>query len=321
MRLQKKERTGNELQGGAGARPFRLDGGGLKARIARVQSLFLLTLAALKAGLRRVEPLGLLFDSWEAYGRDEMGMLAAALAYYLLLSLFPLLLLLISIATPFLASERVVQETVRFAENYFPAAGVELRTILEQVLNARGPATIFAAFGLLWSASGVFDIIQRGLSRAWHDSQSRPVWRQRLVSIAAVMGIGLLFGVSFTASAFLRTGLRLRLQIGGASIEVVGLAISVALNFVLFSIVYMFLPFEHVAFRQVWGGALLVSVLWESAKIIFVVYLLNFARLSLVYGSVGAIIALLLWGYITASILFFGAEMSAVYSSDKPKEA
>jgi membrane protein len=275
---------------------------------------------ALNARVRLVPAVGLLINALEAYGRDEMGMLAAALAYYLLLSLFPLLLLLIAIATPFLASEEVVRETVRFATNYFPAASSELRTILEQVINARGPATLLAALGLLWSASGAFDLIQRGLSRAWHISRPRPLWRQRFVSLVTVLGIGLLFGVSFTISAFFRTGISLRLQFGSGSIELIGLALTVALNFVLFSIVYKVLPFGHVTFRQVWGGALLASVLWEIAKIVFVLYLLNFARLSLVYGSVGAVIALLLWGYITATILLFGAEMAAVYSRDKLKE-
>lgn len=239
-------------------------------------------------------------------------MLAAALAYYLLLALFPLLLLLIAIATPFLTSEDVVRETIRFATNYFPAAGRELRTILEQVVNARGPVTLLAALGLLWSASGVFDLIQRGLNRAWHISQRRPLWRERLVSIVTVVAVGVLFGISFATSALVRSGVRLRFQIGGESIEIVGVILTTLLNFALFSIIYKVFPLSQVKFRQVWRGSLLASVLWEIAKIVFVIYLLNFARLSLVYGSIGAVIALLLWGYITATILLFGAEVGAV---------
>jgi membrane protein len=282
--------------------------------LARSQVLYLQISADLATRARRSSALALLLDAWQAYSSDEMGMLAAAFAYYLLLSLFPLLLLLIAIATPFLTSEQVVRETVRFATNYFPAAGNELRRILEQVVNARGPVTLLAVLGLLWSASGVFDLIQRGLNRAWHVSQPRPLWRQRLVSLVTVLGVGFLFGVSFAISAFVRSGFRLPLRIGGASIEIVGLILTTALNFILFSILYKVFPFSRVTYGQVWRGALLASILWELAKILFVVYLLNFARLGLVYGSVGAIIALLLWGYITAAILLFGAEVAAVNS-------
>ena len=278
----------------------------------RTQSLFHRIGADLKRLARRWAAIALLIDAAEAYSHDEMGMLAAALAYYLLLALFPLLLLLIAIATPFLTSEDVVRETIRFATNYFPAAGRELRTILEQVVNARGPVTLLAALGLLWSASGVFDLIQRGLNRAWHISQRRPLWRERLVSIVTVVAVGVLFGISFATSALVRSGVRLRFQIGGESIEIVGVILTTLLNFALFSIIYKVFPLSQVKFRQVWRGSLLASVLWEIAKIVFVIYLLNFARLSLVYGSIGAVIALLLWGYITATILLFGAEVGAV---------
>jgi membrane protein len=207
-----------------------------------------------------------------------------------------------------------VRETARFATNYFPAAGGELRRVLEQVVNARGPVTLFAVLGLLWSASGVFDLVQRGLNRAWHVTRPRPLWRQRLVSLMAVLGAGFLFGLSVATSAFVRSDLRLRVQIGGVSFEIVGLIVAIALNFVLFSIVYKVFPFSRVTYRQVWIGAVLASILWELAKISFVFYLLNFARFNLVYGSVGAVIALLVWGYITATILFFGAEIVAVHS-------
>lgn len=289
-------------------------------RFARVRQTYVELGARLRSHAGRVAGFGLLLDTWEAYNRDQMGMLAAALAYYLLLALFPLLLLLIAIATPFLASDQVVRETVRFATNYFPGAERELRTVLEQVVAARGPVTAIAALGLLWSASGVFDLVQRGLNLAWRVAQPRPLWRQRLVSLVTVLGMGILFGMSFATSALVHSGIRFRFQIAGVSIEVVGLVLTIFLNFVLFAIIYKAFPFARVTYRQVWAGALLASILWEVAKVLFVYYLLNFARLSLIYGSVGAVIVLLLWGFITATILLFGAEMSAVSARRNAKQ-
>ncbi len=288
--------------------------------VVRGQRTFLRASADLSTRVRHVPAFALLLDAWQSYRRDEMSLLAAALAYYLLLALFPLLLLLIAVASPFLNDEQVIREAVRFAANYFPGAAAELRNILQQVVSARGPVTLFAALGLLWSASGVFDLVQRGLNRAWRVTQPRPVWRQRLVSLATVLGVGLLFDLSFLTSALVRSGIRFRFQIGGLSIEVVGLILTTFLNFALFAIIYKAFPFARVTYRQVWGSALLSSILWEMAKIVFVLYLLNFARLSLVYGSVGAVIALLVWGYITATILLFGAELSAVNARNNTKQ-
>lgn len=286
----------------------------MSALIARSQSLYHRITAGLGLKARRFPAFDLLLDTWQAYSRHEMGSLAAALAYYLLLALFPLLLLLIAIATPFLSSEQVLRETIRFASNYFPTGEAELRRVLEQVVSARGPVSFVAALGLLWSASGVFDLVQKGLNRAWHVTQPRPLWRQRLLSLATVLAVGSLFGLSFATSAFLRSGLRFRFQIGGASVELLSLFLTLPLSFLLFSTVFKVFPFRKVTFDQVWGGALLASLLWELAKILFVVYLLNFARLNLIYGSVGAVIGLLLWGYITATILLFCAEMAAVHT-------
>ncbi len=281
------------------------------------QNLFLQSSANLSRRARRSPILALLLDTWAAYRRDEMGTPAAALAYYLLLTLFPLMLLLIALASPFLDSEVVIRDAVRFVSNYLPTVAGELRTILREVVTARGPASLIALLGLLWSASGLFDLVQRGLNRAWQVAQPRPVWRQRLVSIVTVMVIGVLFGLSFVTSAVARAGVRYSIDFGNQRVEVLSVIFTLLLSLFLFAVIYKVFPFARVTWRQVWGSALLASVLWEAAKYIFVWYLLNFARLNLVYGSVGAIIALLVWGYITATILLLGAELSAVAAHQK----
>jgi membrane protein len=291
----------------------------MKGLIDRLFSMWVQAGARLSRLARRSWFLGLLLDAWQAYGRDEMATLAAALSYYLLLAIFPLLLFLIVAASPFISSEQVIREVGRFVGSYLPTVSGEIRSILHEVVTARGPVTIIAALGLMWSASGVFDVAQRGLNRAWGVSQPRPLWRQRLVSVAAVIGIGALFGLSFASSALARGGIYFRVDLGSTSVEVVSLLIATILSFFLFALIYKVFPFAQVAWRQVWGGALLAAVLWETAKYLFVWYLLNFARLSLIYGSVGAIIALLVWGYITATILLFGAELTALDARKKMK--
>lgn len=282
--------------------------------LSHTRAFYLQLGGALSTKARQVYLLALILDAIAAYGRDEMGVLASALAYYLLLSIFPLLILLISALTPFLANDIVVREAVRFSTGYFPASEREVRTILLQVIDARGPVTLFALIGLLWSSSGVFDLVQRGLNRAWHLPHQRPLWRRRSLSVVAVLVAGFLFASSIVLSGFVHSGARIVLQFGSAAVETVGLVVATGLNFVFFSVIYKVFPFGGVTYRQVWRGALIASILWEIAKVLFVVYLRNFARLSLVYGSIGAIIALLVWGYITSVILLFGAEITAIGS-------
>ncbi len=270
------------------------------------------TQSRLYTGVHRVPGLGWMLDAWIAYSQDQMGILAAALAYYLLLSLFPLLLLLIALASPFLASEAIIRQAARFVGSYLPTVGPEVGSVLHQALTVRGPATFIAGLGLLWSASGVFDVLQRGLDRAWRVPHPRPLWRQRLISVATVLILGVLFGLSFMTSALTRVGIHLRFNVGDTSVEVVGFGLTLLLNLLLFTFMYRFFPNRSIPWRQVWGPALLASILWEVAKYVFVWYLLNFAQLSLIYGSVGIILALLIWGYITATILLLGAELCAL---------
>ena len=279
---------------------------------ARFQDRFLQAGASLSRQARRIPGLALVLDAWAAYRRDEMGILAAALAYYLLLTLFPLLLLLIALASPFLSGQAIIRDTVRFVSAYLPTVDRELTFILRDVVNARGPVTVIAILGLLWSASGFFDLLQRGLNRAWSVKQLRPLWRTRLVSIAAVIVVGALFALSFVTSALTRAGVQYRVDFGNSRVEVVSTILTTLLSFCLFAVIYKVFPFVRIEWRQIWPSALLAAVLWEAGKYIFVWYLLNFARLNLVYGSVGAVIALMVWGYITATILLLGAELSAV---------
>ncbi len=285
--------------------------------VARVQNRITQVGSVVSLRVRRIPTGALFLDAWHAYSVDEMGTLAAALAYYFLLALFPLMLLLIAAASPFLESELVVGAVARFVSSYLPTVGPEIRQLLHQVLLARGPVTLIAAVGLFWSTSGVFDVVQRGMNRAWHVIQPRPLWKQRLISLGTVLGLAILFGSSFAFEALIRSGLRLRLAVGSISVEIVGVGLSSVLTFLLFAIVYKVFPYARVHWRQVWGSALIAAIFWEVAKYVFVWYLANFARLNLVYGSVGAVIALLTWGYITAAILLFGAEFAAIDARTK----
>jgi membrane protein len=258
--------------------------------------------------------IGALIETVRAYSEDRCSILAASLSYYTLLSIFPLMLFLLTVASTFIPIDRVVREISGFFSANLPSSTAMLRTSLEEIVRLRGATTLIAAVGFVWSASGVFDVIQLSINRAFRVQHPRPVWRQRLVSLMMVIGVSLLFGLS----VILTTGIRLAYQyrllerhsFWADALPILG---AIIVSTAVFGLLYRYIPYDPaIRWRDVWLGAVLAAALWEIAKLVFTWYMTSYALLNLVYGSVGTIIAIMLWGYITAAILMLGAEFTAV---------
>lgn len=275
------------------------------------------TVARWEKSLRRFSLLALLLDAGQAFSTDGMSFLSASLSYYALLALFPLLLLLIALASYFISETDALAAVLRVARDYLPGVETELQRVLRQVVDARGSATMIGLLTLLWSASGVFDVLQHALNRAWRVPEPRAFWLQRLVSIGVIAVLGLFFLASVIVSSFSETlVLALFGETVGAhqAIRWLGSIVGLAFAFIAFAILYKTFPNARVSWSVAWRGALVAAVLWQVAKFLYEFYLVYLARFNLVYGSVGAIIGLLLWGYISATIVLFCAELSAAMS-------
>jgi membrane protein len=270
------------------------------------------TVARWIASLRRFDVFSILLDTLGAFNADNMSLLAASLSYYALLALFPLLLLLIVSASPFLAQGEVLTTVLGYVEQTLPGASEEIDRVLRQVLDARGSATIIGVLALFWSASGLFDVVQTALDRAWRVPKRRAFWKQRLFSLGMLALLGSLFVASLIVSTITDEVIRAALALTQDYLSWLGRLVSWIMAFFAFTILYQFFPHAHVSRRTAFIGAFVAAVLWEIAKNAYGLYLIHFARFNLVYGSVGAVIGLLLWGYISATILLFGAELSAV---------
>lgn len=272
------------------------------------------TVARWSKSLRRFSVFALLLDTIDAFNANGLSMLAASLSYYSLLAIFPLLLLLISIAPLFISSEDAFEVVLELARQYVPGAEAALRGVLQQVIDERGSATVVGILALIWSASGVFDVLQVSFNRAWRVAQPRSFWLQRLFSIAVIGVMGVFFLAAVIASAFSESlvfgfygdwrGARELVTWGGS---VVGAFIA----FSAFTMLYKTFPHAQVRWKHALLGGLVAAVLWQSAKYLYELYLVHFARFSLIYGSVGAIIGLLLWGYISATIVLLGGQLAA----------
>ena len=244
--------------------------------------------------------------------KDDCFYLAAGIAYYSLFSIFPLLLALVAaLALPLGTAEARARVADAIAE-YFPISADIITRIIHRSIAFTGILGALGLLGLLWSALGLFSAIRRALNRVWAVQWDWRFVRRRLMELATMAGMGLLFVISIALS----TGLRLA-QVGAdpssaSSWLWLGLSnfFSLALVFITFLVAYLFLPHARMRWKKVWPGALLAALVYEGAKYLFLWYVLNLANYAEVYGPLAAVTVFLLWTYIAALIFLFGAELA-----------
>ena len=251
----------------------------------------------------------------------DTAIMASAIAYIALFSLFPVILLSISIASFSFGHEADQKIIIQQLEFIAPALGQLLGKNIDEIVRARGPVTGFALLSLIWSASTFFNTITHTLNGIWHIKQRRAAWRRRGKSILFVMlFVGpTLFLISFAGSVVVNISLWLPNQILPLGYGL-SLIIPTLLNLALFMVLYMMLPHSTATWREILPGAIGAGLLWEIAKKIFLSFVSTYISVTnLVYGTVAAIIAFLLWSYISSLIFIFGAHLSVSYWKLKHK--
>ena len=249
----------------------------------------------------------------------DCSLLAAGLAFYTILSLFPLLLGLTAIFGPLLEDTALQQQLIATVGNAFPgSADLVTRTFTEV---AGGQRTIGAVslVALIWSANQVFVAIRRALNRAWGVERTHPFIHRRLLEAAMMGSIVLLVLISWAGVALfsaIRPLLPPALAVPGSGpvAGAVTALTSFALSLGVFALLYRYVPKANVTWADVRLGALLAAILFEAGKYAFSWYLTGFARYSLIYGSLGTTIVFLMWTYLVALILLLGAELTAEYA-------
>lgn len=276
--------------------------------------------AALADLERRNFTLAVLLSAVRAFNRDHCTHLAAALAYYAFFSLFPLLLGLIALATIVLQSPDVQSRIIAAASQLLPGSSDLVQQNIQQILRTRGTVGVAAAIALLWSAKAIFGAITTSLNLIWGLPEKRPFWELTALQMALVFGAGFFLASSLALTAMLTFISTAPLPAVGWRLEntpfwtLVAAAPSLTLSAAAFLLLYRFLPSARFGFGDVWRGALVAGVLFEIAKGGYVLYTTQFANFPLVYGSLAAVIAFMLWAWISGAILLFGAEIAAEYT-------
>jgi membrane protein len=267
--------------------------------------------------------LRVLKDTVVQWMEDQPFQLAAALSYYTLFSLAPLLVIVISIAGFAFgrdAAQNRIVETIQSLVGRESAAAIQ--AIIQNASSKPDSGFLSTMLGLiilLVGAGGVVGQLQTSLNTIWGvtPKAGRDIWgfvRQRFISFGLVLGIGFLLLVSLAVSALL-TGLsRFIGDLFGASAFVAhAFDFVVSLIFVtaLFAMIYKILPDVNIEWRDVWIGAALTSFLFSIGKIIIGMYL-GSTGVTSPYGAAGSLITILLWVYYSSLIFFLGAEFTQV---------
>lgn len=266
--------------------------------------------------------LGVFERSHKSFLKHQGNANAAAVAYYTLFSVFPLTLLLIALGSFFLDPQQAQEAALAAVGAILPGAVDLVQTNLQQVLESRGTAGLIGIVGFIWAASGVFGSLSRAINQAWDVEHPRPAWAERALAAGMVLLIALLFALSLLSTTAFELVSRLSsVLLGesqqvspGATVNLLSRLLPYLFTALLFSILYGILPHTRVAWAEVLPAALMAGFAWEVAKIGFAFYLSTFAVYNLVYGSLGAVIGLLVWSYLSAVIILLGAEFSVQYA-------
>lgn len=268
--------------------------------------------------------ISLLRETFTEWNEDKASRLAAALAYYTVFSLAPMLIIAIAIAGAVFGEEAARGEIVTQIQGLVGRDGAKfIETAIEGASKPRAGtiASLISIAVLLFGASGLFAQLQDSLNTIW-EVQPKPgrgligILRDRFLSFTMVLGVGFLLLVSLVLSAGLSglvNFLGSLLPGIGALLQLANFVLSFAVTTLLFGLIYKVLPDVKIAWSDVWSGAIVTSLLFSIGRFALGLYLGN-SSFGSTYGAAGSVVIILVWVYYAAQILFFGAEFTQVYA-------
>jgi membrane protein len=267
--------------------------------------------------MKKMKSWELLKDIYVRFMNDDLLSIGAQASFFLLFSLFPFLIFLIVLITYMPMVN--FQDSIQVLAAFMPAnAYLILQDIVNQTIANRSVTLLsFGMLSALWSsASGVTSLI-RGINRAYDQEETRPSWKITAVSLYFTLELAVAITFSLILIVFgkiLGTQLFHFLGFSDVSLKVwsyVGYIITLVTTILVFISLYYNTPNRRLKFREVIPGAVVASLGWVIISIAFSYYIDNFGNYSKVYGSLGGIIALLMWLYVSSIIILMGAEINA----------
>lgn len=261
--------------------------------------------------------MGFVKELGSEFKKDKATTLAAAQAYYYLLAIVPLLILLLAIL-PYLQIDP--QKAVDFIGTILPGevATTFQDTIVSVVTTPSGGLLTFGILGTLWSASNALTAFIDATNQAYGVEETRSFIKLKATAIVLTLGMLVAVIVALILPIFggtiidmIKSFLNLPEQTE-IIFQVLRWVISIAVMSIVLALMYKFAPDKHFPFKEVIIGAVIATVLWQVVSFGFSIYVANFGSYSATYGSLGGLIVLMLWFFLTGLILVIGAEINAI---------
>ena len=246
---------------------------------------------------------------------------AASIAYYALLSFFPFLLLVLSVVGSITGNENDRLAILTFVFRYFPTKLDFVDNQLQAFTANRVQLGVAGALALIWASLGVFGAITSAVNEAWGVERQRSFWKHRLVSFLMLVAGGgvlvvalLLVGAVEVAQGSAFGAMIARFQWMAVLQTLTFNYFATVMLIIAVGLVFYFIPNAKTRFRDVWVGAALTGVLWRVAFDGFAWYIARNKSMTMIHGSIAAVVVFLLWVYVSAIILMYGVEFTATYA-------
>jgi membrane protein len=275
--------------------------------------------------MRLKQALSVATEAATSFSEDHAQSMGAALAYYTVFSIAPLLLIVISVAGLVFGVEAARGEIIDQLRDLMGEQGA--RTVQELLRSVNQPkqgllATAIGLVTLLVGATTVFSELQDDLDRIWHAPARKArdgimkLLRTRLLSFGMILGIGFLLMVSLILSAAISALGKWWGPVFGhweLLAQLVNLGVGLALTSAVFAMIYKIMPRVHIDWHDVWIGAAVTALLFSIGKLLIGLYL-GRSSVTSGFGAAGSLVVLLLWVYYSAQIFLLGAEFTWVYA-------
>lgn len=263
--------------------------------------------------------IALLKESLKEFGADNGTLLAASVSYNLLLSLFPLVLAAVYIAGSVAASPDMQEQIIRGVGYLLPISRQLIASTISNVAAARGAVSVVAFIALVWGGLAFFNSVRVSLNAIWGIRRPHRILKGQLINLIMMIGAAILLFLSVLITAMFSLLYETGKQVQGAgflnsilTIRILANILATGLAFLVFLMIYKFIPGVRPKWKDIWLGAAAAAVLFEITKVIFIWYIKSFSPYNLVYGSIGTLVAFLMWTYLSALVFLLIAKITRV---------
>jgi YihY family inner membrane protein len=251
--------------------------------------------------------------------------MAAAISFYAILSVIPLFLLFISVSGYVMHSSTQAFEAVtELLLKVFPTSTLAVFKILSDLIQQKTVFGLIGLAGLTWAASRIFSAVENSMNVVWKVKKGRAYWHSKFLSLLLVPISLLIMLSSLAFTAFYTVAKNLKIPLLGLKVSEAALVsklfavvLPLALGLLMFFLIYKIIPHRKVTNKAALLGAIYASGFWELAKLLFDIYIKNYANFQKIYGSFGTIVVMCFWIYYSSFILLIGAEVGSNYEETK----